>query len=361
MNLQRWISVGVILLLIVLVIGLVLPAIQATREDARQVNSRNHLKQIGEALMSYHQTEGCLPPGGVMGENDVPLQGWMAQILPHSSSAVLYTLLKQNEAWDSQENWPWFQVPVSEYLIPGEQLRFTVEGYGLTHYLGNPHLFYRNNAVTFAEMKNGTAHTWVSGEVAGQYQPWSYPFNWRPLGAKLCEGPDSFGYPPWKAGHLLFADGSVSLFTEQTSDVILKKFAAAPPVPTEEQTAVPDKTFVTGNFEWEVKPLQSDSKAELVYQVKSLVNSEKIPVLIQVFSMVRPLEEKEIYKRMKEKDDQRRDEEPRRPMPKLLFSITSQTDIPQAVKESPLPEVTTPEQRESNLKLLQSLQSRLPE
>ncbi|HAW31186.1 MAG TPA: prepilin-type cleavage/methylation domain-containing protein, partial [Planctomycetaceae bacterium] len=44
---QRWITIGVVLVLIVLVIGLLLPAVHQTREAARKSVSKNNLKQIG--------------------------------------------------------------------------------------------------------------------------------------------------------------------------------------------------------------------------------------------------------------------------------------------------------------------------
>lgn len=351
MNIQRWVTLGIGLLLALLAIGLLLPAIQSSREEARRMNSLNNLKQMGEALLSYHKTEKCLPPGGIIGEGETPLRGWMTQILPHTKSSALNKKMKPDEAWNSPGSWPWYQVPISEFRIPGEQINFTVEGYSLTQYLGNPHLLYRNSNVTFDQMENGTAHTWVAGEVAGNYQPWAYTFNWRPLGTKLCEGVNSYGHPPWSGGHLLFADGKVSFFSDQTSDVILKKFAAAPPVPTEEQMAVPDKVFETGDFHWKFFELHTDPQADLVYRVKTLETLEQSPVLAQVFSSPPQVDEKEAAKPAAKQKP--------RPDPQLLFSIDSGTDIPAAVKESPLADVSTPEQLEANIKLLQSIQKQM--
>ncbi len=77
MSVQRLITIGVILGLLLLVFGLLTPAIYQAREDARRMSSKNNLKQIGLALLNYHESWRCLPPGGVIREDDVAMNGWM--------------------------------------------------------------------------------------------------------------------------------------------------------------------------------------------------------------------------------------------------------------------------------------------
>lgn len=78
----------VAIVIIMLMVSLLLPAVQAARESARRLQCQHHLTQIGIALMNYQHVHRVLPPGSVSTTQPVTwLQppdglGWMAQILP---------------------------------------------------------------------------------------------------------------------------------------------------------------------------------------------------------------------------------------------------------------------------------------
>ena len=56
----------VVLAIISILMALLMPAVQHAREAARSSQCRNHLHQIGVALLNYETKAGCLPPGWLL-------------------------------------------------------------------------------------------------------------------------------------------------------------------------------------------------------------------------------------------------------------------------------------------------------
>ena len=88
-----FVEVLVIVGLIVVGMALLLPAIQQSRQDARRVQCKNNLKQLGLALHNYHDTYGTFPPGWVSlagAPGHGARIGWQTSILPYIDQAPLY-------------------------------------------------------------------------------------------------------------------------------------------------------------------------------------------------------------------------------------------------------------------------------
>ncbi len=96
----------VVIGIIGILLALTLPAIQAAREAARQLQCKNNLKQIGTAMHLHHDTYGRFPSGGWgwgwVGDPDRgtgPQQpgGWIYSILPYLEEETLHKAGKDGE------------------------------------------------------------------------------------------------------------------------------------------------------------------------------------------------------------------------------------------------------------------------
>jgi len=97
----------VVIAIIGVMVGLLLPAVQAAREAARRMSCGNNLKQIGLALHNYHDTYRKFPPARVRTTgtgrdawttNNI---SWQARILAQMEQAPLYDQVIW-EQWDGQ-------------------------------------------------------------------------------------------------------------------------------------------------------------------------------------------------------------------------------------------------------------------
>jgi prepilin-type N-terminal cleavage/methylation domain-containing protein/prepilin-type processing-associated H-X9-DG protein len=88
----------VVIAIIGVLIALLLPAVQASREAARRTQCRNNLKQIGLALHNHLDARKCLPAGYTSTikldlDDGGPGWAWGARIMPYIEQSALYKLV----------------------------------------------------------------------------------------------------------------------------------------------------------------------------------------------------------------------------------------------------------------------------
>lgn len=87
-----------------MLMGLLLPAVQASREYARRTQCMHHLRQIGVALHARHDVMRRFPAGWQTLPGRTTAIGWAAQILPQLERPELHQLIDRRVAIDSPAN-----------------------------------------------------------------------------------------------------------------------------------------------------------------------------------------------------------------------------------------------------------------
>ena len=257
----------VVIAVIGLLVGLLLPAVQAARSAARRISCDNNLKQLGLALHNYESALRRWPSGyvykyGVDG-NQAGF-GWGAMILPYMEQSSIYQTLDFKVPVFNLRNAVIREMHLASFLCPEDGVSSTSfvemgdEKYAMASYVasfGPPDLderqekrdgiFSRNSWTRLAEITDGLSNTIACGERqngpfrrAGVHGPhFSYETTWAGAVREISDPTDDHGHMVlFQTGHtpnnpysddrdvsaphvgyanFLFADGSVRLIIEQ--------------------------------------------------------------------------------------------------------------------------------------------------
>jgi len=148
-------------------VALLIPAAQMSREAARRAASMNSLKQIGLALANYHDVYNSFPPGVVTDNAGNPLYSGRVLLLPFLAQQNLYHALDLNEPWDSPRNrrltemsLPIFMDPSDPSNKPGRSNYLFVTGKGTLFEdgrAGNPAISLTARRTRYPSLKSAAA------------------------------------------------------------------------------------------------------------------------------------------------------------------------------------------------------------
>ena len=106
----------VVIAIIGVLVALLLPAIQASRESARRSHCQSNLKQIALALLTYHDSHHFFPRGGWPATS--ANLSWSASILPHLEEQPLYDSLNRKVPYTDPTNLKPGQTLLPIFLCP---------------------------------------------------------------------------------------------------------------------------------------------------------------------------------------------------------------------------------------------------
>ncbi|TWT79912.1 hypothetical protein CA13_13210 [Planctomycetes bacterium CA13] len=181
----------VVIGIIGILVAMLLPAVQAARESARNMQCKNRMRQIGIAMHNHHAAFDHLPAGAVAKQYvDVPSTPWtfyrwsaLASVSPFMEksnvvdridlSKPLYTATFGITA----ENVAGVQLIVPDFLCPSDRSERLSQSFGPTNYAactgsgaggGTPidtdGVFYVNSRTRISDIEDGSSQTIVLSE-----------------------------------------------------------------------------------------------------------------------------------------------------------------------------------------------------
>ena len=171
----------VVIAIIGILIGMLLPAVQAVREAARRTQCANHLKQIGLALHSHHAAKQEFPIGTVEWRSGTDTSqrqlAWSAYLLPFLEQENVFEQLDLQQAFDAADNQAGAATVLTVYLCPSTaREEDQPDGRGACDYGGifgerivspnNPPkgVMLIDQAISIRDVTDGTSHTLIVAE-----------------------------------------------------------------------------------------------------------------------------------------------------------------------------------------------------
>lgn len=199
-------------------LGLLLPAVQAAREAARRMQCTNNMRQIALAIHNYHDTYQSLPPAYTVDENGNRLHSWRTLILPYMEASSLYSSIDFSKPWDDPANAQARQSEIAAYRCPSRNL-----GPGMTNYLAPSApgtAFPGSEPVTFDDITDGTSNTIMVIEVDDEMAVhWMEPNDITPDEfVEMLKNSNRSSIPHTGGRNAAFCDGSVTFITQYATE-----------------------------------------------------------------------------------------------------------------------------------------------
>jgi prepilin-type N-terminal cleavage/methylation domain-containing protein/prepilin-type processing-associated H-X9-DG protein len=168
----------VVIAIIGILVALLLPAIQASRESARRASCTNNMRQLIVAVHDYELAHEHFPAGTVDAQGpirSVPKGhhiSWIARILPYFEENVLYSHLDLTLSAYHHKNDRVRQTTIATLICASEAAdEWPYSNYAGCHHdveapidVDNRGVFFLNSQITRDDLKDGAAYTFFIGE-----------------------------------------------------------------------------------------------------------------------------------------------------------------------------------------------------
>jgi prepilin-type N-terminal cleavage/methylation domain-containing protein len=173
----------VVVAIVGVLIGLLLPAIQAVRAAARRSSCMNHVRQLAIACLNFESAHMHFPPGITDDDTDhrSALHTGFVFLLPFMEQGNLATQIDLQQSWQSPANQflqtvsvPLFECPDSPSVVSqnggtiGQASDYAFSK-GNDAFLTNQPpsgISGINSEIAFGEITDGASHTFLIGEAA---------------------------------------------------------------------------------------------------------------------------------------------------------------------------------------------------
>jgi prepilin-type N-terminal cleavage/methylation domain-containing protein len=242
--------------IIVVLIGLLLPAVEKVREAAKAVYCQNNLKQLGLAVANHEATFNAYPTGTVVGSAKAPEDrlGVMVHLLPYLEAIDRYQRLDRKQGWRAPHNQPVVSAYERLFRCPAD-LRTGDEHANISVYVGiagagddapaldvkdrRAGVFGYERKVTAKDLTDGQSTTLLFAETTRDNGPWAAGGKPTLRGVDADEAPvakdGAFGMPhkerewPWSetpvSSNVALVDGSVRRMRAKTSAQVMTALA----------------------------------------------------------------------------------------------------------------------------------------
>jgi len=194
-------------------------------EAAWHRQCKNNLQQIGLAMHNYHDKYGSLPPAYLADANGQPMHSWRVLLLPFLGQQQLYDSYRFDEPWDGPHNRALAAQSPAIYRCPADAHAHPSSSETNYFVIVVPEtVFPYDRPIGIEEITDGTSNTLLVVEAINLGINWMQPqdleMEQAAAGINPKTGP-GISSRHVEGTHMTLADGSVRLFSDDTSPELL--------------------------------------------------------------------------------------------------------------------------------------------